>query len=407
MAKNPLGSYYKWSTSSSLVEGICGNASVYEDGYGDTNKIIAHYGTGGAPAAEACVKYTFPSGKNGYLPSAYHVSRYSSNRADVDDIMDVIGGKKWGTGSGSTIWSSSQYSNNQAYCWHSGMNRISYETKTNSHFTWPCSPYGMLRINANLNTSYRVEYTNIQGLSVERVVTAGVHNFNVKYGTQMTVSPIGNLGAEPMSFVFNQDIHELSFTYAKDTGVYIQHVNGSIHTEAEWTAGGYANNDANGVAVISETFPSFVIAKNATSFAKWGGYGKTISEIFTSTTEASALTDYDGNGNTPKIINQLAGYTSGSTTGAPAAEACANYTFPNGAKGYLPALGEWSAAHANKSAIDSAIKFIGGDAISAGYVSSSTQYDSSKHWGLVWQASGSKGSLSKASDYPVRAFTRI
>lgn len=408
MAKKPLEPYYKWSNVSSLVEGISDNSSSYEDGYGDTQKIISHYGTGGAPAAEACVEYTFPSGKNGYLPSTYNLSRYSSNRTDVDDIMDVIGGRKWGTGSGITIWSSSQYSNSQAYCWHSGMNGISYETKTNARFTWPCAPYGMLRINANLNTSYRVEYTNIQGLLVERAVSAGVHNFNVKYGTQMTVSPIGNLGAEPVSFVFNQDIHELSFTYAKDAGVYIQHVNGSLHTEAEWTAGGYSNNDANGVAVISETFPSFVISpKKIISFAEWGGYGKTVSGILTGTSESYALTDYDGYGNTPKIIKQCAGYTNNYITGAPAAEACADYIFPNGAKGYLPALGEWAAAHANKSAIDSAISLIGGEAITAGYLSSSTQYDSSKHWGLVWQASGTKGSLYKYSSYPVRAFTLI
>ena len=406
MAKNPLDPYYKWSTSSSLVEGICGNSSIYEDGYGDTNKIIAHYGTGGAPAAEACVKYSFPSGKNGYLPSAYDLSRYSSNRADVDDIMDVIGGRKWGTGSGITIWSSSQYSNNQAYCWHSGMNSISYETKTNSHFTWPCAPYGMLRINGNTDMQYKVEYTNIQGIVVNRIVAGGVHNFNVKYGTQMKVSPIAvNFGAEPQSFIFENDIHELNFVFTKDLGVYIQHINGNFYTESEWTEAGYANSDANGVAVLSSE-AMFVIGKEEPANAAWGGYNKVISEIVTTTDKATALLDLEGYRNTIQIIDECEGYTWAGITGAPAAEACANYVFPNGKKGYLPALGEWNIAKANRTAVASAMTLIGGTALGNKYYWSSTQYSAGYIWYQHWMST-TANYKSKSDISSIRPFSLL
>ena len=86
---------------------------------------------------------------------------------------------------------------------------------------------------------------------------------NVKVGTQVTVTPdaVGNLVAEPQTFTWTGFRHECSFAFAKDAGVYIQHVNGSLYTESEWTAGGYSNDSANGVAILSETVHAFVIAK--------------------------------------------------------------------------------------------------------------------------------------------------
>jgi len=188
-------------------------------------------------------------------------------------------------------------------------------------------------------------------------------------------------------------------------------VNGSLHTETEWTAGGYANSDANGVAILSETIPAFVIAKQDVSNIRlmWGGYNKIVPDIVTSTSSATALLDYDGAGNTSKIIEYLAGTNDGYVDGAPAAEACAAFTFPNGKKGYLPALGEWQYAYDNKTAVVSAMTLIGGTAIVDYYNEyywSSTQYDSTYSWYLGW-AYGAHGGGYKYRSYNVRAFTTL
>lgn len=93
----------------------------------------------------------------------------------------------------------------------------------------------------------------------------------------------------------------------------------------------------------------------------WGGYHKEITGIYTSTNSTSAATDFSGKSNTGKIIDQLTGYTdSQSITGAPAAEACVAYTFPNGSTGYLGSLGEWKVAYSKGSDIQSGLALIGG-----------------------------------------------
>lgn len=192
--------------------------------------------------------------------------------------------------------------------------------------------------------------------------------------------------------------------YVIPPGVYIQHVNGALYTESEWTAGGYANSDANGVAILSETEPAFVIAKQnaSSSTILWGGYGKTVPDIVTSTSSSIAVLDYDGAGNTPKIIEYLAG----TNDGAPAAEACAAFTFPNGKKGYLPALGEWKTAYNNKTAVESAMTLIGGAAIQTEYYWSSTQANSDTSWRLHWNL-GVMLNYSKSFNHNVRAFAAL
>ena len=191
-------------------------------------------------------------------------------------------------------------------------------------------------------------------------------------------------------------------------GVYIQHVNGTLFSESEWTAGGYANSDANGVAVSSSD-ASFVIAKQNASSSKlqWGGYDKTVPDIVTSTSSATAVLDFDGAGNTPKIIEYLAGTNDSYVDGAPAAEACAAFTFPNGKKGYLPALGEWLVAYNNKTAVVSAMTLIGGTAINSNYYWSSTQYSSVSSWRLDWSNGREYNLYKNSSYYYSRAFAAL
>ena len=126
----------------------------------------------------------------------------------------------------------------------------------------------------------------------------------------------------------------------------------------------------------------------------------------TSTLSASAVLDYDGAGNTPKIIEYLAGTNDGYVDGAPAVEACAAFTFPNGKKGYLPSLGEWQGAYNNKSAVVSAMTLIGGTVIKSDYYWSSTQYGSNYSWSLLWNG-GTLNYGKKGNRYDVRAFAAL
>lgn len=239
--------------------------------------------------------------------------------------------------------------------------------------------------------------------------------YKVPFGTSYTVSASAAdeyKTPEAQTFTASQVSRAVSVVYLEyviPPSVYIQHVNGALYTESEWIAGGYANSDANGVAIRGETEPAFVIAKQnaSSSDLRWGGYGKTVPDIVTSTSSATAILDYDGAGNTPKIIEQLDGYTDGKgVIGAPAAEACATYTFPNGKKGYLPALGEWQTAYNNKTAVESAMTLIGGAAIQTNFYWSSTQYNSFSSWPLHWSY-GNLGTGSKYDYYYVRAFAAL
>lgn len=163
-------------------------------------------------------------------------------------------------------------------------------------------------------------------------------------------------------------------------GVYIQATDGLLYTEADWDG----TKTPNGIAVITDNCRFVMALTDAhTSSCEWGGYGTEVSGITTTTSGSTAATDYDGNGNTTTIINALNGTNDGYVDGAPAAEYCRAYTFPNGATGYLGAAGEWQAALDNKSAVASALSACGGTAMSDWYWTS-TQCSSSLSWYMPW-----------------------
>ena len=137
----------------------------------------------------------------------------------------------------------------------------------------------------------------------------------------------------------------------------------------------------------------------------WGGYDTTITDIVTSTSLSTAVLDNDGAGNTPKIIEQLAGVTdSQGVTGAPAAEYCAGYTFPNGKTGYLGSLGEWKGVVDNYDKIYSILaNYIGGDDLTISAYWTSTQGSVSNSW-VAFPNRIPIISIEKTNEYRVRAF---
>lgn len=181
-------------------------------------------------------------------------------------------------------------------------------------------------------------------------------------------------------------------------GVFIQHIDGRLFTVDDWQNSGYSNELANGVAVVDDAC-DFVISKEQASAIWSSNTSSLVSGIITSNDSKIAKTDYSGRFNTENISKD-------STNGA--AYMCIHYTFPNGEKGYLPALGEWFVVEKYRSAIQEAMSMIGGTTItfqSTYYYWSSTQYDNKRAWAVYWPYNSATPSwLSKSSNCGVRIF---
>lgn len=179
-------------------------------------------------------------------------------------------------------------------------------------------------------------------------------------------------------------------------GVFIQHIDGTLYTTDKWTAGGFANDQANGVAVC-DTNASFVIAKTILSAKRWSSDDNNAIEGVTIASSLSvAQNDYAGAANTALIA---------ATDTGQAAYSCANFVFPNGANGYLPAFGEWQVAYNNKTAVDAAMTLIGGAVLSTTYWSS-TQTMAAYAWYMDW-VGGKPSYRNKGLSDGVRAFSAL
>lgn len=190
------------------------------------------------------------------------------------------------------------------------------------------------------------------------------------------------------------------------TSVFIQHINGTIYTTAEWTSCGFTSDDANGVAVIDDN-ARFVIAKEDLDNNKWSSDTKTtIAGIPNESSPGEARKDYGGLNNTTLMLET-------DTSGA--GYSCANYSFPNGQKGYLGAAGEWWVAYTHRDEIDEAMSVIGASPMNKGERHmgywTSTQYPynpANNAWTLEWRTDGSLwDGYGKSSIRPVRPFTTI
>ena len=168
----------------------------------------------------------------------------------------------------------------------------------------------------------------------------------------------------------------LSVEYKKPIqyGVFIQHIDGTLLTKEQWQSNGYANDLANGVAVVDEK-ASFVVAKESFD-CTWSSFTNSLTpDLFTSNDEDLAVKDMDGYHNTQKMLLK-------DTSGA--AYICANYIFPNGQKGYLPSVGELNIIVSYSDAVNSIMSVIA-KAIPVGErMWASAQTTANKAWLLYW-----------------------
>lgn len=203
--------------------------------------------------------------------------------------------------------------------------------------------------------------------------------------------PNVSLVEEPFTTYYNKYI---------PLGVFIQHIDGTLYTEDDWTSGGFASDDANGVAVVTDN-AAFVIAKEELGQNAWSSDKTTaIDGIMLTSDKTTAATDFSGYNNTRLM---LATDTSG------AGFSCANYTFPNGVKGYLPALGELNEAVGHSSQINSLMGKIGGTAfLTNNYKAywSSTQESNVVAWARYPGNSSDIGKGGTSATY-VRPFMRL
>lgn len=169
-----------------------------------------------------------------------------------------------------------------------------------------------------------------------------LRKFETEADIEMFVKPNVVLVGDAGEVLYNVDIPD---------GVYIQHINGNLFTTEQWTAGGFANEEANGVAVKTSKIQAVIALTNASTSIQWSSdTTNLISGVSTIDDEWQVYKDLAGVANTA-ILAEI------DESGA--AFACANYTFPNGAKGYLPSYGELYALYGLDS-VHEAISIVGG-----------------------------------------------
>ena len=183
----------------------------------------------------------------------------------------------------------------------------------------------------------------------------------------MTKTPNAVLVEDTKKVLYNID----------SSGVYIQHIDGTLYRREDWIGKGFAQSEANGVAVIAEEC-AFVVATIKGS-AEWADTPALV-EGLPSLNNELAKKDFEGAKNTSLIL--AAGYETS------AAKNCNDYIFPNGTRGYLPSLGELIVVERYSGKIDTALSTIGGSAFSSNYFWSSTQASASQAY--LYSISGNK-----------------
>lgn len=182
-------------------------------------------------------------------------------------------------------------------------------------------------------------------------------------------------------------------------GVFIQHIDGTLYTTDEWTAGGFVADDANGVAVVDNKCSFVVSTANLNRTAPWANYTSDIVEgVFTAYSFAQAITDYNGIENTANIVK---------IDNTSAAYYCDNYTFPNGAKGYLGSAGEWNILIKNFNYVQTALSKVGEQFDTRAGCIYWTSTQSPSHAFVISTCSLTPSAQTKSTSNNVRPFTTL
>ena len=228
-------------------------------------------------------------------------------------------------------------------------------------------------------TDYEVSASDVSGFiapTTQRFISSETSRVvSMRYEAIKDETLIVNVSASDGASVDGQVV---TVKQSVANGVYIEDIEGNLWTEDAWDG----SVTPNGIAVVTNECQFVMALELLPANYKWGGRGTAVSGIATTTAKATAVTDYNGKTNTETIINALKGVTDDyNSTGAPAAEACVSYVFPNGKNGYLGSMGEWKAIIDNTGLINTALsKVIGKNGLWDGGSWTSTQYNGNNAW---------------------------
>lgn len=149
-------------------------------------------------------------------------------------------------------------------------------------------------------------------------------------------------------------------------GVYIQDTSGVLWDVDQWDSQVF-----NAVAIVGEDH-QFIVHDKSYKSNPYSNTTKAITGVVTTTNKQIALTDFDGIGNTDKIISQ--------TGNANIAYACKTFKFPNGQSGYLPSAGETGLLYAYFHEFNVALRSANKEYLIGPYMNVSTQYQDGYHW---------------------------
>lgn len=145
--------------------------------------------------------------------------------------------------------------------------------------------------------------------------------------------------------------------------VKIQHIDGTLYSQESWIVGGFTNDEANGVVILTEQ-GNILLAKEQYK-CDWGGYSIVV--------EGLSKDFGAGESNTTNIINAI-----GDNGGVEyAALKASSYTFPDGKHGFLPSVDEWAAIAPYIKLINSYLVLVGGTTLFINDSSTSSWYASS------------------------------
>lgn len=202
----------------------------------------------------------------------------------------------------------------------------------------------------------------------------------VASGLKITISVSDVTGyktPEPQSFTTSMgNTREVKMEYKQLTlGVYILETDGTMTEPTIWNKDN--NSTVLGVYVGGENC-SLVLAPEGTTVS-WSRNTKSIPGVRNEDSGDAPTDDFDGIGNTEKIIKTLVSESYN------AAKYCNQYEFKNGKKGYFFALGEALVVYTNLEKVKQAYSALGNtvvyEALSSGILTSNQQ-GSTKAWAV-------------------------
>lgn len=388
--------------SGTLVSGqftATDEATAYTDfnGKANTDAMIAALSSSAAHSIRN--SNPFPSGIEGYLGTAGEWAVVQSKRSAVLRLLNVIGAAELTvmTTGRSTYWSSTQRSASDGWQYNFGTdNKAHSMSKTIGAVV---RAFGAVRMDVTPVTrgsiaivgSASFETTNGSGMAnYEIVITpsgATVSGLTVtsdneavvvsnvsKTGFRLSVS--GILYDKVATITVKARVNGLIETTTKQVTAIGNTVvdfakldaahaliidkNYNLYTEEEWYASNLGIHDAEGIAVSDGTHRFIVSPEEASNGTRyyWGGRNTVIDGL------GQGTSDYDGEGNTEKIIAAVTG-SDGYFTESPysAAAVAKSYVFPSGEKGYLGSAGEWGVLDRYFEDIETLLSAIGGSSI--------------------------------------------